>query len=250
MVGILKRGSGQMLDKETSRPKHSQNFAQVHFETRSGEAIMEPMKIFREIGEDYQIATPVLNGYVLVKSPSETTRQMTKKPVEIHLVYAKIGSLSVYHGLSDVTGERITLSNGKKPDQVKPVQLEDIAEHRYYPMTDDGIGEQLESPEHYQPTDPTVNISLVSLTSSEKRRVEEMEAEFTAEDEVTSDQHAASIERDQYEESAERHHDDSAVKRNNHDENRYITRQSHNEHGTSSKRTTTKQEPSHNVATK
>ncbi|GAX06414.1 hypothetical protein IWT25_01758 [Secundilactobacillus pentosiphilus] len=157
----------------------TQNYAEVHFETKSGEAIMEPLKIFRAIDATYQVATPILKGYVLVKKPDELTRKMTDTPAVIRLVYDRIGALQVYHGLTDVAGELITLKNGDKPDQVAPVELQDIDGHHYYVMTDDGLGEQIADPAHYQPGKPNAKTNLVSLTPAEKDKVDKMETELT-----------------------------------------------------------------------
>lgn len=164
--------------------RHAQNYAEVRFETRSGETIMEPLKIFRGIDESYQVATPVLSGYVLVKQPDQLTRIMTTTPTMIRLIYSKIGSLQVYHGLADMTGELITLHNSEQPDQVAPIELQVIPDHDYYVMTDDGLRNRVKDPKHYQPEDPAGKSSLVSLTLSEKDKVDEMEAALTIDPEA------------------------------------------------------------------
>lgn len=164
--------------------RHAQNYAEVRFETRSGETIMEPLKIFRGIDESYQVATPVLSGYVLVKQPDQLTRIMTTTPTMIRLIYSKIGSLQVYHGLADMTGELITLHNSEQPDQVASIELQVIPDHDYYVMTDDGLRNRVKDPKHYQPEDPAGKSSLVSLTLSEKDKVDEMEAALTIDPEA------------------------------------------------------------------
>lgn len=165
--------------------RHAQNYAEVRFETRSGETIMEPLKIFRGIDESYQVATPVLSGYVLVKQPDQLTRIMTTTPTIIRLIYSKIGSLQVYHGLADMTGELITLHNSEQPNQVAPIELQVIPDHDYYVMTDDGLRNRVKDPKRYRPEEPTGKSSLVSLTASEKDKVDEMEQALTIDPEAT-----------------------------------------------------------------
>lgn len=167
------------MSEAEEKQHQSQNYAEVRFETKSGDAIMEPLKIFRAIDQTYQVATPILKGYVLVKKPDELTRTMTKTPAIIRLVYDRIGTLHVYHGLADVAGELITLKNSDKPDQVAPVKLQEIPEHQYYVMTDDGLGSQIDDPTHFQPKKPNHKTNLVSLTLDEKEKVDEMETELT-----------------------------------------------------------------------
>lgn len=171
-----------MMEPEKAS-RHSQNYAEIHFETRSGDAIMESLKVFRTIGEQFRIALPILKGYVLVHRPQELVYTMQEQPTVIHLIYAKIGSLHVYHGLTDMTGELVPLSNSDQPDQIKSVQLPRInSDQFYFEMSDEGIGAQVANPEQYVPRDPTAETSLVSLTTTEKQRVDHMEAELSADD--------------------------------------------------------------------
>lgn len=171
-----------MMEPEKAS-RHSQNYAEIHFETRSGDAIMESLKVFRTIGEQFRIALPILKGYVLVHRPQELVYTMQEQPTVIHLIYAKIGSLHVYHGLTDMTGELVPLSNSDQPDQIKPVQLPRInSDQFYFEMSDEEIGAQVANPEQYVPRDPTAETSLVSLTTAEKQRVDHMEAELSADD--------------------------------------------------------------------
>ncbi|APR06890.1 hypothetical protein FAM21834_00616 [Lentilactobacillus parabuchneri] len=157
-----------------------QNYAEIHFITRDGDEIIEPLKIFRAVSEEYHIALPILNGYVLVNKPQHLTRVMGVQPAIINLVYGEIGSLHIYHGLTDMTGELIPLQNGDEPDQVAPVKLPDIDEdHHYYVMDEEGIGEEITKVNNYQPANPTSKVSLVSLTDAEKARVDKMERELS-----------------------------------------------------------------------
>lgn len=57
-----------------------QNYAEIHFITRDGDEIIEPLKIFRAVSEEYHIALPILNGYVLVNKPQHLTRVMGVQP--------------------------------------------------------------------------------------------------------------------------------------------------------------------------
>lgn len=164
---------------EAEEKHQGQNYAEVRFETKAGDTIMEPLKIFKAIDESYQVATPILKGYVLIKKPDELTRTMTTTPAVIRLVYDRIGTLQVYHGLTDVAGELITLRNSDQPDQVARVELPVIPGHHYYVMTDDGLGEQVEDPMHFQPAEPNQKTNLVCLTPAEKNKVDEMETALT-----------------------------------------------------------------------
>lgn len=169
-----------MMSEAEGAARQAQNYAEIHFESRDGDQIMEPLKIFRAISEEYRIALPILNGYVLINKPQHLTRTMTSEPAIIKLVYAKIGSLHVYHGLVDMTGELIPLHNGDRPDQVAPVKLPDIDDdHHYYVMADEGIGDQVKDVDQYQPVDPAAKTSLVSLTAAEKQKVDRMERELS-----------------------------------------------------------------------
>lgn len=160
--------------------RQAQNYAEIHFDSRDGDQIMEPLKIFRAISEEYRIALPILSGYVLVNRPQNLTRTMTTDPAIIKLIYGKIGSLHVYHGLTDMTGELIPLHNGDRPDTVASVKLPDVDDqHRYYAMDDEGIGDQIKDPSQYQPDNPTAKTSLVSLTDAEKQKVDRMERELS-----------------------------------------------------------------------
>ncbi|MBV0931122.1 hypothetical protein KTE19_10520 [Lentilactobacillus sp. IMAU92037] len=157
-----------------------QNYAEVHFENLDGDQLMEPQKIFRAISEEYRIALPILNGYVLVNKPQRLSRLMGTEPAIIKLVYGKIGSLHVYHGLTDMTGELVPLKNGDQPDEVAPVQLPAVDDqHHYYVLDDEGLGERIDDVNHYQPNSPTAKTSLVSLTDEEKQKVDRMEHELS-----------------------------------------------------------------------
>lgn len=160
--------------------RQAQNYAEIHFVTRDGDQIIEPLKIFRAVSQEYHIALPILNGYVLVNKPQQLTHIMGAQPASIDLVYGKIGSLHVYHGLTDMTGELIPLTNGDQPDDVAPVKLPDVDDaHHYYEMDDEGIGDQIRDTNTYRPAIPTAKTSIVSLTDSEKAKVDRMEHELS-----------------------------------------------------------------------
>lgn len=159
--------------------QHQQNYAEVYFETTAGETLMESLKIFRLIGETYQVATPVLGGYLLVKRPEQLTLVMTVEMTTIKLIYEPIGQLRLYHGLTDVIGEDVPLENGERADQVKPVSLPPVSASRYYVMTASGISETIQNPLQYQPQQPTQRISIVCLTTAEKQQLDAVEAELT-----------------------------------------------------------------------
>lgn len=163
-----------------SAQQHQQNYAEVYFETVAGRPLMEPLKIFRLIGETYQVATPILGGYLLVKRPEQLTLVMTTEMATLKLIYEPIGQLRLYHGLTDVIGENIPLENGEQPDQVKPVQLPAVTDSRYYVMTADGISETIQDAAAYQPKQPTHRISIVCLSTAEKKQLDAVEEELMA----------------------------------------------------------------------
>lgn len=169
-----------MMSEAEGAARQVQNYAEVHFENLDGNQLMEPQKIFRAISEEYRIALPILNGYVLVNKPQRLSRLMGTEPAIIKLVYGRIGSLHVYHGLTDMTGELVSLKNGDQPDEVAPVQLPAVDEqHHYYVLDDEGLGERIDDVNHYQPNSPTAKTSLVSLTDEEKQKVDRMEHELS-----------------------------------------------------------------------
>lgn len=149
-------------------PSKQQNYAEIHYETPTGTELMEPIKIFRIIGELYRVATPILGGYVLVQRPKQLKFVMDEKSKVITLAYAPISTLRVFDGLDDIIGHEVKLINSdQSADKVKPVQLAPVSGSHYFLINGSNVGPQIQNPDSYVPEHPAEPTEIMSMSQDD-----------------------------------------------------------------------------------
>ncbi|MCR1897079.1 MucBP domain-containing protein [Ligilactobacillus murinus] len=146
------------------------NCVTVKFITPTQKKLIEPLKIFKPVGEHYQVNTPRLESYILSEVHGELSGTMGLLEKTVELIYKRLGKLYVREGVAerDVLSEEFKLSH--RADQVQSVYLPRLegGEDYYYVLEDElgekHFGKRVVDPAHFLPEDPTKDVYLLRLT--------------------------------------------------------------------------------------
>lgn len=155
------------MEPEPIDEARQQNAVTVIYRTRDGQQLIPPMKIFKAVGEAYEVATPVLSGYVLIDRPS-ITGTMSMDAQSIDLVYAPLGKIQILEGPTQELVKTIQLTNSQQASDSAPVELPPRRDASYFTWLTDHLGDKIQEITAYHAEDPTAVTELISLTDKEE----------------------------------------------------------------------------------
>lgn len=154
-----------MLENETS----ALNYVVINFITADRKKIIDPLKIFKPIGEFYQVNKPRLDGYILTSYRGKLEGVMKEESEQVELIYEPLGKLIIQSGIDEENTEVRSFQISERANQVKMISLPKIqGSEDYYYVEGHGderqIGKRVINPDNFLPDDPTSDVYLVKLT--------------------------------------------------------------------------------------
>lgn len=161
----LHGGEEMMLENETS----ALNYVVINFITADRKKIIDPLKIFKPIGDFYQVNKPRLDGYILTSYRGKLEGVMKEESEQVELIYEPLGKLIIQSGIDEENTEVRSFQISERANQVKMISLPKIqGSEDYYYVEGHGderqIGKRVINPDNFLPDDPTSDVYLVKLT--------------------------------------------------------------------------------------
>lgn len=145
------------------------NYVVVNFITSNQEKIIDPLKIFKSVGEVYRVNKPKLDGYILIGYRGNLNGVMKESVEQVELIYAPLGKLVIQEGNDKNNTESVPFQVSSSADQVQAIKLPSLQgnEDYYYIESENGewkIGKRVVDPDNFLPNDPTSDVYLAKLT--------------------------------------------------------------------------------------
>lgn len=157
--------------------KAALNYVIVKFLTPDRKQIIDPLKIFKTVGEMYKVNTPALSGYILSEYHGKLEGIMNENVMQVELIYKRLGKLVIQSGVDEENSVTQYFKISKQANQIQPVTLPNIqGSEDYYYLEYDGnqkqIGKRILDPNNFLPEDPTKNTHLLKLTLEQHEKLE------------------------------------------------------------------------------